>query len=821
MLKHITTLLSKFIPTKITYAHDTTIIESIAEHFAIPIEKVLDFLNTGLSIVHAPNDLSGINKAETALTVIVSQMLETERIDKVIIELANSILSTWFGELAARKKHYNDKVEMEKHFVFAFYVHAFRSKPQVLPFYNIFCLKFNIIIEKILAEPIEENTKRAYIRSCRYFFVYMPDDIKFRDNFNEPLLDNDINIYIDKAIEMYRKKCGDAAETPQNASVEHKRRLRVLLIDKTQIRPHPHTSGEGTLYTFDDGSQGATCEMGDIIPEYLADDVDDLSEKINRDFFFDDRYDQNEMAIPHPPSLRGRLFDTLHLRSHSFFFDSNRLNLYHMSLLIIIVERSWGAAPKQEKLIMIFVLFLFYMGLSPELAMLMKIHTGTVDAIKLAKDCILIMKTSTSYYLVKESPIEKPAPPVAGCRNSTAVVKVPLPPYLEKYVDQIWESQREPGYFFSLKKPFNKTAFNLDAVRKFLHKVKIQFQLAITPKEISSSFFSFFSKRYGLDEVIAAYVSGVNYRIFGSRLNYIYVNASRLECAYLAVAKTVEDRIRRNIAQLNITYDIAADNSLMLMEQHKETAKEFIPPSCQLSGTDTNDCGYGSAIVPETETLKAYIDSVKTTLEKFGWTNIIMRHNVFICQLYMCAQFNFALRPRNNPPFGFNHFARNLFETINDKLSRVYYEERLLPVSPILKDMVDNFRTGFPRVIRYIGGKINPSVLQISAEKIFFFLGEDGTPQPFLLKTFEKVLSDAYIPYSFDRKSIRHYVRTYFYEHNSCHDLADAWLGHHHVAKEPLGISSALVYRDLIVHGLKQIDNLLTEIGFSPVSYLP
>jgi hypothetical protein len=188
---------------------------------------------------------------------------------------------------------------------------------------------------------------------------------------------------------------------------------------------------------------------------------------------------------------------------------------------------------------------------------------------------------------------------------------------------------------------------------------------------------------------------------------------------------------------------------------------------------------------------------------------------------YLCMQFSFAYRPRNSIPYRFSEFARDEYEIINDKLSHIYREERILPPSDILESLAEEIRDNFKRVKMYLAKRINPAMLRFSPSEFYFFLSEKGDSEDFNLKRLKDYLSIASLPYPFVLKMPRHFVRTYFYERGTCHDMADCWLGHHHICKEPLGISSSLIYKDVASLGLDIINTMLQEIGFTPIPYAP
>ncbi len=234
---------------------------------------------------------------------------------------------------------------------------------------------------------------------------------------------------------------------------------------------------------------------------------------------------------------------------------------------------------------------------------------------------------------------------------------------------------------------------------------------------------------------------------------------------------------------------------------------------------------YGSPFVPTREELKTYMQPLTDAIVRQPWKRIIMRHNLHICLCFLATQFNFAHRPRNSMEYPFDLFCAGndeavKYEIINDKLSKIYREERILPVSRPLSVMTQNVREGFPEVKKYIHRKLNSSLLRYVPETFFFFIDKTGKPVPFSLERFLACLEEASLKYPYDLRMPRHYVRTYFFKKRVSHDLANLWLGHHHVAKEALGISSTVLYRDVVKIGLPIVEEMMKEIGLEPVRYL-
>ncbi len=82
-------------------------------------------------------------------------------------------------------------------------------------------------------------------------------------------------------------------------------------------------------------------------------------------------------------------------------------------------------------------------------------------------------------------------------------------------------------------------------------------------------------------------------------------------------------------------------------------------------------------------------------------------------------------------------------------------------------------------------------------------------------------MSDAGLPYRFDRESSGIMSEPIFMKRGFAIEFADAWIGHHHTGREALGVSSALVYGEMSGPGREIITSMLSELGFTAIAYLP
>jgi len=739
------------------------------------------------------------------------------------------MLRTWFEMLREPLNFdlYSENIVITNSPVFAFYVKAAGSKDIVAPLYKNFCFFFHRAIEKFLKrQNIAQTTNDDYIRACRVFF-------EFADNSVE---NKKLEILIPKALKNYveSNKTNDLTKRAKR----YEQMLVRMLMSETIITPHPHSSrgnSTGGLERTSGKLTDTPDKPGRVAPGYidteqdelelwyfsegLADD--DIGEQVVSTFVYDDSYQSEVEVVPAPPRIRLRLYDTLSLRSNLFFFDSRYPSLHHLTFLFIVINDTWKVSAIREKTIMALLLLLMMTGTSPENALLMGTYVaGQGNKPKFDKHKLLLSRSGGRFYLIREKMVSYKKIPVGSenCRTPLELIWIRLPEFMSPYLEEIWAGRTETGHFFSMRPPYSNLPFKLNAVKDFLQeKVNAKYGLSLTPHKITSAFFPLFCSRYGLDEIAACYISGRDLRLFKSQLHYIHVDSCQLCRQYLKVAETVMAKLMMNAAMARKEISEVSMN-----EGHMSTDEDNGQRiSDDINALPQGGAGHGSGIIPDLEKLKLFISALQNKIITLSDREIILRHNLYTIHAYLCGQFNFALRPRNDLPFLHKTFGRFDYELINDKTSCRYYEDRLFPVSDCLKTQCQNLRSGFPRFKRHVGGMINSSLLGEDPEKFFIFLTKRGKIMDFTLVKARRILKEAGLPFPFNMKSPRHFVRTYIYEKGICNEFGDAWLGHSHISREPLAFASSLILQDMKHRSLGFINQMLADIGFAPVSYLP
>jgi hypothetical protein len=854
MLRAAIIAISKYITIRYIYPLDRCSAAYLADLFVIPLPEIEEFMSVCLSLIHTPQTLSGLLDVKAAMRVLVREILMRHNHNAGYIRFVDRVLCTWFKilDVSPFSRLFKQKVTITAFPSFNLYIAAAEFKNDATPLYGRTCMMICKAVSTVLTSPnVSVRTKDDYLRAIRVCFEFMPDEIKYNQALSDKqVIGQGLVVLIDKALERYRNH-KDTRDLGNRAKTIRRKLVNILILNKV-IESHPHDGpgrgGKGgkTTVTTNVISLTETPDVpGKVVPGGDAAEPDEVrsfevtarrpgrssgispevtDEQLRRTYAFDDTLPPAMDIVARPPKIRLRIYDAVSLRANLFFFDSRFAGIHHLSMLLIVIQDAWESCLRKEKLIMVFHMFLMMTGTAPDEALSIGAHLDSEQVPDFTRRKLYITRMEGHYYLLREKIIRYKKPPVGSekCRNPLDTIWIRLHDSLSPYLDVVWAERTCNGYFFSIVEPFLDTAFKINDANAFLKKrVNAGLALKLTVHRIASSFFPLFCSRYGLDEISASYISGQDLRLFKSQQHYLYVDACQVCRRYLNTMDIVLHALNKNMM-------LERNTIAELKSKKKYQAVPF------LSITDEEICsaqtvrlfmmggaGYGSGIVPTTEDLKLYLTSLRNKIEALGMGDIVKRHNLFTVYAYFCAEFNFALRPRNNLPYLMDRFCLYDYEVINDKLSCRYYEDRLLPVSERTRNLCVSLRNGFPIVKKHIGAMSNPALLAEKADRLFSFITKRGKLREFTLTRAKKVLMDSGVPFPFNWKSARHFVRSYFYENDVADQYGDAWLGHHHISREPLGFASSLPYGDLKDVGLKVVDGMFDEIGITNIDYLP
>ena len=347
-------------------------------------------------------------------------------------------------------------------------------------------------------------------------------------------------------------------------------------------------------------------------------------------------------------------------------------------------------------------------------------------------------------------------------------------------------------------------------IKNFLKKVSLAYEvydLNITIGNIVNSFLPLYCSLYGLDPILCCHISGEDrHELFGSQLHYIYIPAQLLADRYLESFSIVHRDI---IANLNacIDYDFIGGNKI-----------ETLPIEYPSDPPVLTIAGYGSSSNPDLTTVRDLVINLKNAVQ--AQTNIVLRHNLFTCYLFLSIQFVTGYRPLASIKISKSLYnEQSGILVVIDKDSAEYYEQRLLPLANQTRSLIESLRFGLPVLDDFV---VRNQVISSQTEmfdNMLFLVDNGGRYVDFTPERFLQTLRAHNIAYPFPMNMPRHFLRNYLYHHNISNDLADAWLGHQHDGKEILNIASSTRVGVSLLNCLTVVEDMLSEIGFTNVDY--
>ncbi len=795
-------------------------------------KEIEDIINFALRFIDTPENIQGSLSSELCVRHLVSSCLSEANIPLPERTLVDLIINDWVGVLNNAppevKRRLCKKPDIESSAILRFHTDVyedlskFRTDVPLYKAYSYFIHKqIRIVSHK---SSVSRETLEAYIRAARYFFIYQPESNKRTDHHVYPIPENYIECF---AVEYDRVKKGSRVKNMlSETAYGHKSKFKYLM-EGRQLVPKGHGGGSrGFSFEEDiidfvpvDGVPDVTDERntGISLKRYFlkGDTSDDEGEGFEaepeivlyKEVIDETSKDLEDSINARPPSIRNSWQDLIHLRSFHFFWDSNFLNLFHYAVMYTTM-REWFEKSSYHKAI---VSYLF-----------MLIHTG-IDYMKLlnleivddkVKSGIGLKKINDRYYILNPSFINiKRVEEGEECLDSSDTVFVPMPSLINYLLDKMLIPDRRK--VFSYEKDGEHMTLSLVDVENFITKEingkYAGYNLRITIPRISASFLPLYSHRYGLDPIICCIISGKDHhRLYKSQCHYIHVDQKLLEQQYLKTFELVNNAIQENISS-------CVENGYISSKSQRKTItfdEDGMPPD------DLAEVGYGSTVICKNSYFGKMIKSLNDALS--AEQDLVKRHNLYSVYTYLCLQFSTGLRPRNNPDItwkDYNELAGVI--RISDKQSAIYHEERILPVSGILRTVLNRMRTGFKAFQTFIATDLNPEAIREEPCRVFFFVDDKGNFTDFTIKEMKKHLEGIGIIYSIPANVPRHYMRNYLYHAGVINDAADVFMGHQHAGRELLSPVSSTTIKEAQIICLHHIESMLEEIGFKDMLYIP
>lgn len=803
-------------------------------------EKVKEGILFFLRLPATPENCRGILLIEPCLRYLVVNAFKEAEIAQNMSDEIISIAEAWFlsvKKLSNKERIYSQKPDIQDSPIFRFHLDSLRlaragnePMPSLYQAYGYFFHKQLRINRRY---EIEDKTHEDYARTARYFFEYMPPEIKARTDHPEKIPREYVSLFVDQFKSKPPKKHGGNISELVEA---YKFRLSRLIAGvPLQAKPH----GEARRVFLTDPPDGVVEILEKdgrlpgihryVITEEVIDKEPDMDEEEIESEIFEaehefDVYDipEEEHTVPKKPSLSRGWQDLINLRSFIFYFDSNCLNLFHYAILHLKLMENWYKS-SFENAIILYLLILSHTGI--DRARLLNLVFFQSQA---GEDAIFLENINGRYFIVQKSiinfkrKIDHPA-----CLKHSTEIHIPFPDMINAMIGPM--RGYGPFVFSGVSERGDVRQISLEDVEKYLNK-KInrafpEFELKISADKIERSFFNLYQDRFGLDPHICVLISGQDpYRLYQTQLHYIHIEHERLSLEYLDAFHRVNQQIKENLDELKKRGFLGIEKGKGKKNRPQAIPKIFTNEE-ENQGNDSatydEGFGYGSPIICSKEYVAGLVGRLKEAIR--AEKNVIKRHNLYVVYTYLCLQFSACLRPRSNPQILRQHYneASGMI-VISDKQSKKYFEERFIPLPKVLKRLFENLTRDFESLILYLAKYHSPSIIGAKEDRIFFLLNEsNGGIIDFKLKEMRRILMDIGIDYSLPPNWPRHFSRNNFYRIGIANDLAEYWMGHQHCAKEVLNVASSVFLDILINTGLPVIEKLLEELGFEVMDYMP
>lgn len=818
--------------------------------------EIQDVINFILQLVNTPPNLQGCLVVEPCIKYLIIEACKDINVPFGTKKKIIYIIRDWFAALKASpkaKKLYSKRPDIGDFPLFRFHIDAYNdqkiSKKYRSPLYKAYAYQIHKAIRKNEEHKkkagFSDETHEAYVRSARFFFKYMPPDIKTKPFYPDVIPKE----YIEKFARQYDKTENRNYDGPLTVAAKAYIEKFSSLLQCKRIIPKPHEGrahGEGRAMGASRGKDDILKPKpvdGEIniiqtdgylphIEEYIE-RLDEFDEGLGendeenecKEFeapteinIYDISDEENDLIVTRKPSINKRYEDIINLRNFHFYWDSNYLNLFHYSIMYKVFQDNWNKSSYYNSII-VYLYVLIHTGIDNRKLLDLKIVSSDEEN----KESIALFKGENKCYILNRSLIQlKKLDSNANCFNASPIVKVPIPETASKLFPKILE--HNSSYVFSyVNKSDRAVRLSLVDIENFIDKeikgAYPQYNLKISPSKISRSFIPLYHHRFGLDPIICCYISGEDYhRLYKSQMHYIHLEHSTLEREYYKTYELVKAAINRNLSECVfrgfLNGDVKSAFSKFFETKKVEKKGHDISYSAQES------FGYGSTIVCDEEYIRSMIEELKKGV--LDEMDMARRHNLYTIYTYLCLQFNTGLRPRNNPEITWNDYsAGSCTIAIQDKQSAKYHEKRFLPLCRVANSLFKELKNGFKDLQRHIAIYKSPLVMREEQAKVFFFVNaETGKFENFALKKMRETLQSIGINYTLPMNMPRHYMRNYLYHAGISNDLADIWMGHQHSGKEILNIASSAAYGKTVRECLPVIESMLDRLGFRDIAYI-
>lgn len=415
-----------------------------------------------------------------------------------------------------------------------------------------------------------------------------------------------------------------------------------------------------------------------------------------------------------------------------------------------------------------------------------------------------------------------------GCEESSRDITISLPPLvwqgLEPYLQHRLAHGRlltgtalHDSVFITDTEPFQP--LTLTKVNRFLRR-EISSPTSITLHSLSRAFKLLYGGRFGLDEILACYISGRVPYFLRAPMFYTRVRLANLTRRYWDASLRYAEAL---VLELQ-TCDQPQDDAIATLRNLINTNHQ---PTDDILSSAT---AFGSKAVPRFETVLTFFQDYRILLADLARKPPIdercLYFNHFMIYSYLAFGYATAIRPVSDAAIRDRHFRNGTDSTsavlLADKANQRYEESRFIPLSSVAHQLISRVIEGRQSFIEYLDrqGMLRYADLAKDDWPIFFLFKPDFRLDLLRPKTIRQHLDEIGLGnrYRVPLNANRHFFRSHLWLLLPAH-LMHAILGHQHQGREWMGrvsVSDLEKARDLLT---REIDRMLHFLEIVPLTF--
>lgn len=380
-----------------------------------------------------------------------------------------------------------------------------------------------------------------------------------------------------------------------------------------------------------------------------------------------------------------------------------------------------------------------------------------------------------------------------GCEESSRDITIPLPPLvwqgLEPYLHHRLAHGRlltgtafHDRFFITDTEPFRPLA--LRKVNQFLRR-NISSPTPITIRSLSRAFKLLYGGRFGLDEILACYISGWVPYFLRAPMFYTRVRLANLTRRYWDASLRYAGVLIRELNTCDRPPDDAITALRTLIDTNRQPADEIL----------SSATAFGSKAVPRFETVLTFFQDYRNLLAGLAQKPLLDDHrlyfNHFMIYSFLAFGYATAIRPVSDATIRDRHFRKWADSTgavlVADKANQRYADSRFIPLSSVAYQLITRVIEARKSFIEYLDrqGMLRYADLAQVDWPIFFLFKAGFRIDLLRPKTIRQHLDEGGLGdrYRVPLNANRHFFRSHLWPLLPAR-LIHAILGHQHQGRE-------------------------------------